>query len=285
VTRTAHIAGEFARSLGRHPFTALGSLLSLTLLYLLFDLYWIGAATVEQVFARAVAEVQMEVFVREEVAEGEVAGVQAEVAAIPGVTGLQYISKEAAREIMQASLGMDLLAGYDTLNPLPRSFVLTFAPAALTSDGLAAIAGELRRMPAVADLYYNAEWLRKTEGTQAVILRVGLALGILILVTAVISSLNNLRLMIRTRAEGLAQMSLLGASRLFLVAPMLLEGAVLGGAAAAIGWAALWYARGQVSFTHVAPVFPPLAEIAGFCLGAALLGVVSGYLGVRRMLA
>lgn len=284
MTRLAHIFGEFGRNLYRYPFTALGSLLSLTLLFVLFDLYWIGAGTFDRMFTRLLSDVQMEVFVREEVEEPQIPELRAEIESIEGVAGIQYISKEAAREIMRGELGIDLLVGYDSLNPLPRSFVLDFEEAVLTSDGLIEIAHEIRAMPPVSDLYYNQEWLEKTEGTQSIILQLGMALGVLILVTAVISSLNNIRLMIRMRSEGLAQMRLLGASRLFLVAPMLLEGFIVGGLAATVGWIVLWYGKGQVSFSQFALVYPSPGEIAAFCISAGLLGVVSGYLGVRRML-
>jgi len=43
MSRIAHILKELSRNLYRNPGTALGSFLSLTLLFLLFDLYWIAA--------------------------------------------------------------------------------------------------------------------------------------------------------------------------------------------------------------------------------------------------
>jgi len=45
MSRLGHIVSEQGRNLSRHLATSLGSLLSLTLLFLLFDLFWIAAAT------------------------------------------------------------------------------------------------------------------------------------------------------------------------------------------------------------------------------------------------
>ncbi len=282
--RLGHILREFGRNLYRSPWTALGSVLSLTLLFMLFDLYWISANTFDRVYDRLLSDLQMEVFVAEDVEEIQIPELRATVAAVEGVSKTTYISKEQARELMLASMGTDLLAGYDTLNPLPRSLILDFDVDYLTVDHMAEIEQQLGSMPAISEVYYSKGWLAKTENTRGIILQFGMALGILIIVTALISSVNNIRLMSRIRAEGLAQMRLLGASRMFLFAPMLLEGLVVGGLSAVIGWVGLLYARSQISFTQLELVFPTTVEIVAFCVGTGLLGIISGYLGVRNLL-
>jgi cell division transport system permease protein len=284
MSRLAHIFKEFGRNTYRFPFTVLGSLLSLGLLFLLFDLYWIGAGTFDKTYARLLSDLEMEVFIAEEVAEAQIPEVQAAVAEVRGVASIRYISKQDAREIMHASLGVDLLTGYDSLNPLPRSFIVAFETPYLTSDQMVEISAQIKGMPMVTDLYYNEDWLEKTEGTRSIIMRVGMALGILILVTAVISTMNSIRLTSRMRSEGLAQMRLLGAGRLFLAAPLLIEGFVIGALSAAIGWGVLMYGSSRVTFTQFELVFPHLREIALFCGAAGLLGLVSGYIGVRKLL-
>ncbi len=284
MSRLAHIFKEFGRNIYRFPFTALGSLLSLGLLFLLFDLYWIGSVTFEKTYVHLLSDLEMEVFIAEEVVEAQIPDVQAAVAGIEGVSSIRYISKLDAREIMHASLGVDLLAGYDTLNPLPRSFIVDFETPYLASDQMVEIAAQMKGMPMVTEVYYNEEWLKKTEGTRSIILRVGMALGILILVTAVISTVNSIRLTTRMRSEGLAQMRLLGAGRLFLAAPLVIEGFVIGALSAAIGWGVLMYGAGKVTFTQFDLVFPHLREIALFCGAAGFLGLISGYFGVRKLL-
>jgi len=282
--RFGHVIKEFARNIYRFPFSALGSGLSLTLLFLLFDLYWIGAGTFDKLYTSLLSEMQMEVFIGEEVEEIQIPELKAAVEGVEGVRDVQYISKEQAREIMNSMLGTDLLAGYDSTNPLPRSFMLQFEPKYLNTVDMRAIADQIRSMPAISDLYYSEQWLDKTEKTRAIILRLGMGLGIVIILSALISSVNNIRLMTRTRAIGLAQMRLLGASRMFLFAPILIEGFFIGSIAAAIGWAILWYGQAQISFTQIDLVVPRVEEIVLYCIGTGLLGIVSGYLGVRKLL-
>jgi len=177
MSRLAHILKEFGRNIYRFPFTALGSLLSLSLLFLLFDLYWIGAETFEKTYERLLSDLEMEVFIAEEVPEVQIPDVQAAVAGVEGVSSIRYISKQDAREIMHASLGVDLLAAYDSLNPLPRSFIVDFETPYLTSDQVVEISAQIKGMPVVTELYYNEDWLKKTEGTRSIVLRIGMALG------------------------------------------------------------------------------------------------------------
>ncbi len=77
-------------------------------------------------------------------------------------------------------------------------------------------------------------------------------------------------------------MRLVGAGKLFLAAPFLMEGLLIGGLSAAAGWWLVFLAAGKISFTLFEIVYPGLEEIVVFCFTAALLGLLSGYLGIRR---
>jgi cell division transport system permease protein len=177
---------------------------------------------------------------------------------------------------------VDLLAGYDSANPLPRSYVIELTPEYVTSERIREFADGLVSQPMVAEVHYGQEWLEKEETTKGLIWKVGLALGIVILLTALITTINSIRLSSRARARGFEQMKLLGAGRIFLAAPFVIEGFLLGGLSALCGWGIIWYAQGYVSFTQLALVLPPTEYIIGYCLLMALVGIVSGYMGIRK---
>ncbi|MEA3297305.1 MAG: hypothetical protein U9R56_05525, partial [candidate division Zixibacteria bacterium] len=88
----------------------------------------------------------------------------------------------------------------------------------------------------------------------------------------------------RIRSTGLQRMRILGAGRLFLALPFLLEGLLIGGFSAASGWLLILYAREKVAFTRFEVIIPSLEDIAVYCAAAALLGLISAYLGIRKML-
>jgi len=284
VIRINHLLKELGKSLFRNVGTAFSSFLSLMLLFLLFDIYWIGASTSDRFYTDMLSDLRMEAFVSEDVADSTVPIVENNISMIEGVFLVEYISKEQAREELSRLVGSDLLIGYDTTNPLPRSFILSFSTDYLNSGQLKYIEAELTRMPEITEVFYNKSWLEKAEMAKTIILNAGLALGALILLAALIGSANNIRLMTRTRAVGFKQMQLLGAGRLFLATPFLMEGLLIGGLSALSGWLLVFYWKGKITFTQFELVYPVIEEIVIYCVAAALLGVISGYLGIRKLL-
>jgi cell division transport system permease protein len=284
MTKVMYIVRELFRNLYRNPGTALGSLLSLTLLFLLFDLFWIAAGTSQKFYANLVSDIQMDVFLSEDFPDTSIAGLSSEIGQVGGVSSVTYMSKEMARQELASEVGMDLLVGYDSLNPLPRSFVLTFDPAHLNLSSMSKIEDKLAVLPGVTDINYSRNWLEKVERTKQVILRLGLILGAIIFLTAFISSTNNIRLMTRARAVGFRQMLLLGAGRLFIAVPFLIEGFVMAGLAAGLGWLIVFYGRQEITFTQLEVVIPASNDIIAFCVGCGVIGLISGYLGIRKQL-
>lgn len=283
MTRIAHVWKELARSIARNPGTAVSSILSLTLLFLLFDLFWIAAGTSEVFYSDLLSDLRMDLFVDESVDDSDLSDLEIKLSQIDGMRSISFISRAAAREELSRMVGVDLLAGYETSNPLPRSFIISILPQYLNSERMNRIAAEIEKVSGIATVNYNRRWLEKAESARAVTIRTGMILGLLILLTALVSSTNNIRLMTRVRAIGFFQMRMQGAGRLFIAMPFILEGFLLSGISAAAGWLLLDYGRDKVEFTAIAIVFPMFEEIVIFCLAAAIMGAASGLLGVRKV--
>jgi len=95
--RILHIGREFFRNLGRNPFTALASFLSLALLFLLFDLFWIAAGTSQKFYHNLISQVRMEAYVAEDVPDSSMAALITDVRSIPGVAEVTTITRDSAR--------------------------------------------------------------------------------------------------------------------------------------------------------------------------------------------
>lgn len=226
----------------------------------------------------------MEIFLSEETSDSNVSAVEVILDSLAGVNSVEFISRERARQELNRLIGVDLLVGYDTVNPLPRSFVLDFQPQYLTTAKMAAIESEIEKIPEISHIYYSRQWLQKAESTRSTFLNFGMALGGLILLTALISTITSIQFMTQTRATGFQQMRLLGAGRLFLTLPLFIESFLITVLSAVTGWVLIWYARQQITFTQFELVIPTIEEILIFCGAAGLVGIISGYLGVRKVL-
>ncbi|MDF1545335.1 MAG: permease-like cell division protein FtsX [bacterium] len=284
MTRVGFIIRELVNNLIRHPGTAFASFLSLTLILLLFDLFWVASGTSREFYRELLSDLEMEVFVAEETPDSLLSSLESRIIGTAGVKTVTFVSRDSARVRLQAMVGGDLLAGYDETNPLPRSFSLTFWPEQLNLADMDRIENELSGFLEVDRIYYSRRWLEKAETTRELIWQFGALLGLLILITGLVTTANNIRLMAGSRAVGFRQMQLLGAGSLFIALPLLIESFLLGGGAAAAGWALLKYGSGQVAFTQFTLIFPPNEQILWFCLALACLAVLSGYLGLRNQL-
>jgi cell division transport system permease protein len=282
--RVAYLLREFLRNLRRHPGTAVASVLSLTLLFVLFDLFWVTAGSAARFYRDLLSDVRVEVFLDESWPDSSGASLTAHLLTVEGVVGAEFVSREAARERLTGLVGTDLLMGYDTTNPLPRSVILTVHEAVLTTEAMEQLITRLIAVEGADEVHYPRRWLEKAEATKSLILQIGLILGLVILAAALVSSANNIRLMTRARAIGFRQLTLLGAGRLFIALPFILEGFLISGLSAGLGWAAILYGRTRINFSQLEIVMPSGDDIALYCLAAALLGAVSGYLGLWRAL-
>jgi cell division transport system permease protein len=283
MSRWFFIWREFGRNVARNPGTAFSAVLSLTLLFVLFNMFWVAARSTDELYQSLVSDMQMEIFIPDSVDDSMVAQLSLRVQGVPGVQAVSYITREAARDQLTGLLGLDLLAA-DTLNPLPRSFVLTFALEYLTSEQLTSIERQLAEVTGSTQIQYGKKWLESTEQTRGVIRRVGVLIGGLILLATVISSANNIRLMSRARVTGLTQMQLLGAGRWLIAAPFVLEGGLAGAVASGIAWGVVFYGKAQLKFLDIGISMPPTGEIIIFCVLTTMLGAISGYFGVRKLL-
>lgn len=284
MNRVGHVFKEFFRNLYKNPGTSLSAILSMTLLFLLFDIFWIAADTSDKFYENYLSDLKMEVFISEEYPDSSLGVIKDEIKKIDGVSSFAFISKETARKELADLVGVDLLVGYDSSNPLPRSLILTFQSDALNSTALSAIENRIMSQQGVSNVYYSKNWLAKAESTKNIIADIGLLLGGLILLTVLVSSANNMRLTAKTRAVGFYQMRLLGAGKLLLAMPFIIEGVFLGALSAGIGWGMIFYWKDKLQFANFEIIFPTFEEIGLYCLAAGLLGLVSGYVGIRRLL-
>lgn len=284
MTRVKYVLKELVRNIYRNPATSFGSFLSLALLFLLFDIFWIAARTSDHFYDEVVSELKVELFIPESVEDSAIAGLGDKLFSLEGVRQVDFVSRDQARRELASLVGVDLLVDYDSLNPLPRSFTLRVDNDKLTSLLMEELADSLSRITGSQSIYYSRNWLAKAEQTRKVFSTAGFALGLLILLAALVSSANNIRMLARVRNAELRQLLLVGAGKLFATMPFLLEGLLLSGFAAAAGWFAIIYAHQNVEFSQLTILLPIQDEIILFVSACSLLGAISGYLGARRML-
>lgn len=272
---------KFVRNLLRRPLAAATSLLSLFLLFLLFDLVWVTALTVKSNYRERIATVEMELFFDDALADSSVALIREQVQEMEGIASIDYISKDAARQRLDDLMGADLLEGFDD-NPLPRSLTMYFQESFITSEWLDELSVQLDEINGITDIYYPRPWLKKIELTLSWVDRAVWYLGVVILVAAMLQVVHAIRLSVRVHEEEIRQMRLMGAGNMFQFLAFMYEGKFYTLISAVAGWVAIYYGIRHISFQYIDVVLPSLVHIAYMCIGAAVAGYIAGFFGARR---
>ena len=215
------------------------------------------------------------------------------IRAIPGVSGVAYVSPRQALARFRKRLGgeADLLQGVDP-DILPASLEISLRPDSRSEKGVSRVVARLRRNPAFSDLRYGRDWLERFESFVSLLHFAGAVLGGFLLFATLFIVANTIKLTLYARRDELEIMTLVGGTPLFIKIPFLIEGAFqgsLGGLVALGATYGLYHAvlqKGLGSLLLIAGpggvlFLPPSYQVLLLATGT-LLGFTGSLLSLRR---
>ncbi|RME20084.1 MAG: FtsX-like permease family protein, partial [Deltaproteobacteria bacterium] len=206
-----------------------------------------------------------------------------EFSAAKGVARAELVDESMAIERFRRRLGKDA-AILDLVgeNPLPASVELRLSPG-WNRKVLDALVQKLRSATGVEDVYGGGAWLGRMERLGNTVRTLGLVVGVLVLLVAVVVVANTIRLSVYSRRQEAEIMALVGGTEFFIKAPFYLQGLLVGTAGAALGlgmtrilfevaggWFGVSTGYGQQALK---PEFLSAGWVAAFCALGALLGL------------
>jgi cell division transport system permease protein len=239
----AHVARAVRRALSglaASPVTTGVATATIALCLLLSGAFALLLVNMERVLEHFGQEVRISAYLSDALtpeAHEQLAGA---VRGLPGVESVALVSREAALERFRASpFGRaSLLDGLDA-TPLPASLEIVRAPPERSRAGADALVQRLGALHGIDELGYGHEWVegyaRAVTGVRGIALTLG---AVLALATLLIVS-NTIRLSVYTRRDEIEILALVGAGRIFVATPFLLEGLLQGAAGAGLALAAL----------------------------------------------
>jgi cell division transport system permease protein len=220
------------------------------------------------------------IYLKDNAPAQDVESLKAALAAVPGVTGVKYVSAAQARaEFGHKEVG-------------PRGELAALPVEAFPASELTEIVLKLRQLPAVEDVETYQAWTERLGklirgGVAAAAL---LALVVFASVLAVVGS--TIRLALQRRRTEVEVLKLVGATDRFIKGPFLVEG-MSQGALGATGAIALlgtlfFVVRGRLDaelalLVGVEPSFLPWHVALGMVLVGMILGMLAALLGLRRL--
>ena len=205
-------------------------------------------------------QLELRVGVYDDATEAELANLREDLAALPHVQSIDFISKAEALEELKTFLEDDAPTAELNHNPLPANFVVRPDDPANLNQIRAAIdppgpAGQ-PISPVVESVFDRQEKREEIEQVTAAVKWILLGVTALLLVASLMLIGNTIRLSIYTRRREVEVMRLVGATRWFIRWPFMIEGVVVGCVGGAVAILILWL--GKVT------IVDPLADSFAF---------------------
>jgi len=219
------------------------------------------------------SKIEVRVFLKEGLSEAQMKQTGIDIQAIPGVRSAVWISKADSWKAYQKRFPKSLITAVD--NPLPHMFEVQLSDIAKTGD----VATKIQAINTVEP--YGVKYRKDAQELVVKSLRqlriIGYGLGALMLITSGILIYNTIRLTVVARHREIRIMRLVGASRITVILPMLIEGAIQGALGGAVGAGLLWLADGGFrSFLGAIAEGWPAFQIGVFVTYLAILGAMYG---------
>jgi cell division transport system permease protein len=182
----------------------------------------------------------------------------------PDIIDIKYISKEAALMDMKETLGENssVLEGFKD-NPLLSSFELKLQRKALDPDQIMQKAVQIKKLSGVEDVQYGERWLSSLNTMTQGMMIIVVLLGGVIFTAIAFSTYSTIKILFYRRQDEIATLKLLGATKMFIRLPFLLEGLFIGlsgGIAGFVGLAAIYF----FSSTKIVEFMPAMSGLMLF---------------------
>ncbi len=198
------------------------------------------------------------------------------------VSGVRFISKDEAFRELKATLrnSQYVLEGMDE-NPLPDALEVKLRREAMGSEPVRRLADAVKKTKGVNEVDYGEKFLSTLHDIKNGVRVVGIILAALLSVGIVFVCYSTVKILFYRRSDEIETFKLLGATRGFIRAPFLIEGAVIGtfGGLTALVSIYLLHNLVVLKLAGAVPVFKTVLFPLGIFLSLPLVGMFLGISG------
>ena len=229
---------------------------------------------------------QVSLFLRRDFSEGQALKLAQQLRALPTVSGVDFISREAALAEFKQQSGFGAALNALDSNPLPA--VLVVRPAASdNSVAVETLVASLARLPGVDQVLLDIEWLRRLTAILQLAERAVLLLAALLSLAVLLIIGNTIRLAVVNRQTEIEVVQLVGGTAAFIRRPFLYTGLLQGLFGGLLAWVlvdgSLMLLNGPAQ--ELAGLYGSGFALSGLGVGSgvalALGGAMLGWVGAR----
>jgi cell division transport system permease protein len=275
----------------RNAVMSLAATATMVLMLLLLAGFWIIQTGLLAGLQFTEQKVEVVAYLQTNATDNQVDVLKANVAAMPEVASVSYISRDDAlanfRAQMQAQ-GREDLTRYLDANPLYASLNVKL----IDPSRIRIVNDALRADPSVRNVINTEDLVERVLTVTGILRTAGTVLLVIVAVIALFIIINTIRLAVLARAEEIEVMRLVGASDAFIRWPFVFEGAFVGllgslATLAILAGVADPLSAFMADFFRVLPLqFGSLTrDVVALVVGAGVgLGILGSWLSVRTYL-
>jgi cell division transport system permease protein len=257
---------EALRAFQRAPMLSLLSITTIAFSLFAFGLFGLVYLNLRDALAQVEERVEIRGFVAEGTSAEATSAAVGDIAAFPEVASVRYVSDVQALERARRELGE--FEDVFEAGILPASIEVRLREGQRDPESVRSVARRLEFYDFIDDIRYGEEWVEKLYKIRNIATAVGLSLGVIFAIVAIIIIGSTIRMAVLARSREIHIMRLVGATNGFIRAPFLVEGFLkgfLGGLLALV----LTYFTFEFVGQYV-------VEATYFGSGLAVLGVLAG---------
>jgi len=222
-----YLITEGMKNVWRHKMTAFTAIISLFISLFIVGLLATAGDNTHKVLQYLRSKYKIEVFFKQDVSNEEAVGLIHQIKKIKGVRTATIIEKEDAVRIFKDQFGEDItdILGY---NPLPVSAVVNLSRTSRDLIRVEPIIKKIRSIGKVEEVRYQGNLIKKIERNYSRVIDRFPYLAGIVIILAVLIIYNTVKLSVYSRKELIRSLQMIGASRMFIKLPFIIEGVFIG---------------------------------------------------------
>jgi len=272
------------------------TIVTISLSILIFSLLLLLYINLEKVTEQWSERVQVTAYFDNELSQQELKNLVSRIQSLDGTGKIAYVTKnEALKRFRERLSGQESLLDEVSAEILPASLEIHLKKDFRGGEPLHSYTEKLRKVPGISEIQYGEDWVRRFNNFMDFMKLLGLFVGGFLVLAVIFIVANTIKLTIYARKDELEILGLVGATRLFIKIPFIIEGVFQGAAGAVLAIAVLYglyygFLSNAASFLSFNPlecntIFLPPVYMAGILGGSTMLGFLGSLTSLKRFIS
>ena len=290
LNRFNYLMAQGVKNIFTHGFMSFASITIIIACLLIMGSFSLLTLNIDANIDRLQNQNEVIAYVDETLSEDEARAIEPQVAAVPNVATVEFVTREQAMQTFEAEYDSDLFDNIDA-SVFRHRYVVTLDDLSLMKDTQAA----LKNVDGIADVTAHLDYAENFITFRNIVSVVSVVLIVILIAVSLFIMTNTIKLATFGRREEIAIMKMVGATNGFIRLPFVVEGLVLGLVGGLIAFLLQWglyslivskimstMAAGIITVLPFASVSLPLLLV--FLGVGVLVGVFGGLTAIRNYL-